>query len=61
MNRAMLKIRIWQLLFLLACGAGVATAAAGSPSIGFFLISAGLLGFFTLVAIVGWAKAGQRN
>lgn len=57
----MLKVRIWQLLFLLVCGAGVVTVAAGGAGIGVFLIIAGLLGFFTLVAVVGWVKAGQRK
>jgi hypothetical protein len=57
----MLKVRIWQLVFLLACGAGVATVAAGGTGIGLFLIAISLLGFFSLVAIVGWVKAGQRK
>jgi hypothetical protein len=55
----MLQVRIWQLVFLLACGVGVATIAAGGTGIGLFLIAVSLLGFFTLVAVIGWVKAGQ--
>jgi hypothetical protein len=55
----MRQIRLLQVLFIVAIGAGVLTAASGAPNIGVVLIGLGVLGFFVLVAIVGWQKAGK--
>lgn len=58
-RRVMAQVRLLQVLFIAGMVAGVLTAAAGMPGVGLALIGLGLVGFFVLVAVVGWHKAGK--
>jgi hypothetical protein len=58
-KKVMRNVRVFQVLFLVGIVAGIATAASGAPGVGLTLIGLGLVGFFVLVAVVGWVKADR--
>lgn len=61
LKRAMRNIRLMQVFFLLAAIAGVVIVSIGGdgPLIGGLVIGFSVVGFFVLVAVVGWVRANE--
>lgn len=62
-TKAMAQVRLFQALFLGAVAVGIFMLAAvdGGTGVAIFLVLAGLLGFFVLVGVVGYVKAGRKS
>ena len=59
-KRTMWAIRAWQVIFLLVAASGTLFLMLNG-TVALVIIGTGLLGFFTLVAIVAYNKPRQRR
>lgn len=62
LKRTMRTIRAWQILFLAVAIAGIPVGVQpGGGGFAALMIGGGLIGFFALVAIVGYSKPRRTN